>query len=237
MKNPHYLFFVFLSIMFLNMTCNADPAAEQVLEKVRLGTVLQKMKLEGHMRKYMSKNKIPLDLSMKGEEITFQFSVNHQWVGFHMVLDQGNAKLYETLNGKASPLPPEKISQPILGSDVTYEDLSLKFLYWKDARIEGEETIKTQRCYRIRLNNPGQYGRYKTVVIWVHKKYSALMQVAGYDATGKLLKRFHITELMKINGIQTLKKMNIEAYKPGTNKVIGITYLEFDKKSAKLKGL
>jgi hypothetical protein len=55
------------------------------------------------------------------------------------------------------------------------------------------------------------------------------MQVTGYNRDGKLLKRFHITDIMEVNKVQTIKKMNIETYKPGSKKVIGITYLEFTK--------
>ncbi len=55
------------------------------------------------------------------------------------------------------------------------------------------------------------------------------MSVAGYDAKGRLLKRFHVTELMTVGKLKTLKKMNVETYKPGTNKVTGISYLEFKK--------
>ncbi len=41
------------------------------------------------------------------------------------------------------------------------------------------------------------------------------------------------TELMHVGNVQTLKKMNVETYQTGTNKVIGITYLEFDEPKRK----
>ena len=155
-----------------------------------------------------------------------------------MQLQEGEAKLYETEQGKATPFPPHKIGEAIINSDVTYEDLSLRFLYWKDAKVVGEDKIKMQPCYKLRLRNPGKDGRYALVYIWVHKKYGALMQVAGYDVQGRLLKRFHITDLMTVDKIQTLKKMNVETYQAGTNKVTGITYLEFKKPSKnKRRGL
>lgn len=203
----------------------ADESAEKLLEGVRLSTTLQHGKLDGYIRK--DGKRTPLSLHLRGEDITFQFHSNNTWSGFHMQLKDGNAKLYETEQGKAKPFPKDKISDAIIESDVTYEDLSLRFLYWKDAAVEGEDKIKMQPCYKLRLVNPGDDGRYKLVYVWIHKKYGALMQVAGYDAAGKLLKRFHVTELMTVDKIQTLKKMNVETYEPGTNKVTGITYLEF----------
>jgi hypothetical protein len=204
---------------------NAETSAEKLLEGIRLGTTLQHGKLDGHIRK--DGKRTPLSLHLKGEDITFQFHTNNTWSGFHMQLQEGEAKLYETEQGKATPFPPKKIGEAIINSDVTYEDLSLRFLYWKDAEVVGEDKIKMQSCYKLRLRNPGKDGRYALVYIWVHKKYGALMQVAGYDVQGRLLKRFHVTDLM-----------TVETYEAGTNKVTGITYLEFKKPSkAKRRGL
>jgi hypothetical protein len=208
---------------------SADTSAEKLLEGIRLGTTLQHGKLDGHIRK--DGKRTPLSLHLSGEDITFQFHTNNTWSGFHMQLKEGEAKLFETEQGKATPFPPQKIGEAIIGSDVTYEDLSLRFLYWKDAEIVGEDKIKMQSCYKLRLLNPGKDGRYSLVYIWVHKKYGALMQMAGYDAQGRLLKRFHVTDLMTVDKIQTLKKMNVETYQTGTNKVTGVTYLEFNKPS------
>ena len=215
---------------------HAEVSTEKLLEGIRLGTTLQRGKLDGYIRK--EGKRTPLSLHLKGEDITFQFHTNNTWSGFHMQLHEGEAKLYETEQGKATPFPAQKIGEAIIDSDVTYEDLSLRFLYWKDAKVVGEDKIKMQSCYKLRLINPGKDGRYALVYIWVHKKYGALMQVAGYDTQGRLLKRFHITDLMTVDKIQMPKKMNVETYQAGTNKVTGITYLEFKKPSKnKRRGL
>jgi len=147
---------------------SADISAEKLLEGIRLGTTLQHGKLDGHIRK--DGKRTPLSLHLSGEDITFQFHTNNTWSGFHMQLKEGEAKLFETEQGKAKPFPPQKIGEAIIGSDVTYEDLSLRFLYWKDAEIVGEDKIKMQSCYKLRLLNPGKDGRYSLVYIWVHKK-------------------------------------------------------------------
>ncbi|MCP5537688.1 MAG: outer membrane lipoprotein-sorting protein [Akkermansiaceae bacterium] len=233
------LFFSLIALVLCisNPTVRADAAAEKLLEGVRLGATLQHGKLQGHLRK--NGKRTPLTLTMKGEDISFQFYTNKKWGGFHMQLKEGHAKLFETVQGKAKPFPAEKIGAAILESDVTYEDLSLRFLYWKDAKIVGQEKIKTQDCWQIRLRNPGNDGRYNTVDIWVHQKFGALMQVAGYNKSNQLVKRFHVTDLMTVgkDKIKTLEKMNVETYKTGTNKVTGITYLEFKEYKPERKGL
>ncbi|MGJ8678316.1 MAG: outer membrane lipoprotein-sorting protein [Akkermansiaceae bacterium] len=236
MKNSLLTLLTIIGLISSGTMVMADEAAERILEGVRLGTTLQNGKLEGHMRK--NGNRTPLTLTMEGENISFQFFKDQKWQGFGMQLKEGKARLFETNNGVAKPLPSKKIGEHIFDSDLTYEDLSLRFLYWQDATIQGREKVKTQDAIKLRLNNPGNDGRYQIVYIWVHEKSGALMQVAGYSREGKLLKRFHVTDLMTVKGVQTLKKMNVETYKVGTSKVSGITYLEFkDATALKPKGL
>lgn len=221
--------------LMITANARADQAAERILKNVRLGATLQHGMLQGHLRK--GGKRTPMQLTMKGNNISFQFFKNKAWSGFHMQLNKGRAKLFQLQNGKATPFPRAKISEPIFGSDVTYEDLSLRFLYWPNAKIVGTEVIKTMACHKIRLINPGKGGRYNIVYIWVHKKHGALMQVAGYNKKGQLLKRFHITDIMEVGKVQTIKKMNVETYQLGTNKVIGISYMDFYKPKKRREGL
>lgn len=214
---------------------HADAKAEQILEGVRHTATLQQNNLTGHLRK--KGKRIPIGLFLRGENIQFQFNKDKAWQKFHMRLKKNDFDLFEIKNGKTVKFPDSKLNQPIMGTDLTYEDLAFRFLYWPNAKIEGEETIKTQKCHKIRLTNPGKGGSYNIVYIWVHQKYGALMQVAGYNDKGQLMKRFHVTNTMKVGDVQTLKKMNVETYKLGTQKVSGITYMEFDKPKQQAKGL
>ena len=154
-----------------------------------------------------------------------------------MRLKQNRFDLFEIINGKTIQFSSQKLAQPIMNTDLTYEDLAFRFLYWPNPKTEGEEKIKLQDCYKSRLTNPNRSGNYGIVYIWVHKKFGALMQVSGYNTKGQLMKRFHVTNTMKVGDAQTLEKMNVETYKLGTQKVTGITYMEFTKPKAVKKGL
>jgi len=214
---------------------HADAQADRILEGVRLSATLQQSDLTGKLRK--KGDRVPIGLFLRGENIQFQFNQNKKWHKFHMRLKKNDFDLFEIVNGKTIKFPDSKLNQPIMNTDLTYEDLAFRFLYWPNAKIEGEEKIKTQMCHKIRLVNPGKGGSYNIVYIWVHQKYNALMQVAGYNKKGQLMKRFHVTNLMKVGNVQTLEKMNVETYKLGTTKGSGITYMEFEKPKAVKKGL
>lgn len=216
-------------------TAEVDAKAERIVKGVRLATKLQQNDLNGTLRK--NGKRTPIGLFLRGKDIQFQYKKNKQWQIFHMRLNQNNFDLFEIINGKNVKFATQKLSQPIMGTDLTYEDLAFRFLYWPNAQIVGEDTIKLQKCHKIRLINPGEGGKYDIVYLWVHQKFNALMQVVGYNKNGKILKRFHVTELMKVDKGQTLKKMNVETFNPATEKAVGITYLELEKPKPIRKGL
>ena len=108
----------------------------------------------------------------------------------------------------------------------------MRFLYWPNGVVDGMEKIDSQACWVVRLANPTQKGRYAQVRVWVHKKSQALMQVVGYNAGGRPLKRFTVTHIMKVGNSYTLRRMRVDSVEPVANRVVGITYLEFEKPKA-----
>ncbi len=81
----------------------------------------------------------------------------------------------------------------------------------------------------MRLVNPTGKGRYAQVRVWVQKKSRAIIQVVGYNRGGRPLKRFQVTDIMKVGDTYTLRRMRVDSIEPVANKVVGLTYLEFDK--------
>lgn len=236
LSRPSYITaLIFTFALAFSHQVKADAQADKILEGVRLSATLQQNNLTGHLRKKGSR--IPIGLFLRGENIQFQFYKKNTWQKFHMRLKKNDFDLFEIINEKTLKFPDAKLSEPIMKTDLTYEDLAFRFLYWPNPKIEGSEIIKTQKCHKIRLTNPGKGGSYNIVYIWVHQKYGALMQVSGYNGKGELMKRFHVTNTMKVGDVQTLEKMNVETYKTGTKKVTGITYMEFDKPKPVKKGL
>lgn len=201
--------------------------AEEIMSSVRQVAVLQDQQtLNGRIRK--GAKEIPLTLFLRGKDI--QFALNGGAERFHLRLNEDDQQLFEIVDGKTQPFPPQKVSRSIGGTDVSYEDLALKFLYWKNPRIVGEQRLNGQDCWRLHVLNPEKVGRYREVSVWVTKKQRALMRVVGYgprpDAVP--LKQFEITGVMKVDEVFTVKSMKVTSFNE-KRRVEGITYLEFDK--------
>lgn len=218
------------------------PNPRAILEGARLSATLTKLDegLTGHLRH--GRNKIPVTLFLKGENIQFQYSAdNKAWRIFHMRLGDEAFQLFEIVKGKTLNFDREKLVSPIAGTDLTYEDLALRFFYWPDPKLLGLEKVGGQQCYKLEIQKPATAdGRYEMVHVWVHSKYGAFMRIRGYDEEGKLLKEFQVEDVMKVdNDTWTLRKMQVATYNGKTGRRQSITDLTFDppKKRKRPRGL
>ena len=208
----------------------AGPSADEILKTARYVTTLQQQHdLKGHIRK--DERTFPIGLYLRGQDIQFSYrqAATKKDMRFHLRLKDKHYDLLEIVNGKTTPFPEAKIGQAIEGTDLSYEDLAMRFLYWPNGQVVASEKIKGQECWVVRLANPTNQGRYSQVQVWVHKKSQALMQVVGYNAAGRSLKRFTVTDVMKVGDAYTLQRMRVDSVDPVGNRVVGMTYLEFEK--------
>lgn len=205
--------------------------AEEIMSSVRQVAAFQdEQDLVGVIRK--GSERTPISLFLRGKDI--QFALKGGAERFHLRLNPDSQELRTIIDGKTLPFPAAKIAAPIANTDVSYEDLALKFLYWPNPRIVGEEKLEGQHCWRLHVNNPDKTGRYREISVWVTKNQRALMRVVGYGArpNPKPIKQFEITEVMKVNDVFTVKTMKVSSF-GADRRVDGITYLEFEKPKSK----
>lgn len=217
-----------IALSFLFSALAPAQTAEEIMASVRQVTVLQKEQtLTGVIRK--GSKRVPVNLFLRGKNI--QFTLNGGAEGFHLRLNEKNQELWEIKNGKPSRFPSSKIAAPVAKTDVSYEDLAMKFLYWKNPQLRGVQRVGLEDCWRIHLVNPEKTGRYREVSVWVTKKHRALARVVGYGPRPAAvpLKQFEIIDVMKVNGVYTVKTMKVSAFNT-KRQVTGVTYIDFNKK-------
>jgi hypothetical protein len=146
---------------------------------------------EGMARYAFVKSPMVLTLHLKGDRSTFE----------------------ETRDGKTRAIPPERYSEKILETDLRYEDLSLRFLYWTNAQVVGETIVTANPCWKVEVkpaaDDPSQYSR---VVLYVGRSDAALMKAEAYGRAGEFARRFQVVSGMRKNGVWFLKEMRIEAF-------------------------
>jgi len=216
---------------FLLVTCVVafsaapPPSAKEILESVRLQQAQQQIELEGQLRE--DEKVIPFRLSQKGPVIRYSFSNPDE--ALQLRLGDNDSRLEEVTRAGVEKISPAQFDKKVRGTGVTYEDLALKFLYWPNARIGGENSIRTRNCWKVELKAPSRQSQYSNIYLWVDKEGGALMRMDGFDWGGQLAKRFEVISGQKIEGRWFLKQMRIEEFVAGTTKVRTRTYLEIKK--------
>ncbi len=192
-----------------------------MLKAMRVAQTSQHMALAGTLR--TGPVSVPLRLVIDGPVIKYEFKDS----GTSLVLRLGDrgSQLQEVSRAGTEKITPAKFDGKVRGSDITYEDLAMRFLYWPVANLEGEDTKLTRRCWRVRVEPGGVDSQYSKVIVWVDEGSGALLQAEAYDKGGKLARRFLVKSVQKskVEGIWILKQMRIEA--PGS-KEDKLSYLE-----------
>lgn len=226
------------AILALPSVSAQAPNPDRILEGARLSAALTK--LDEGLQGNLSHNgrKIPITIFLKGKNIQFQFLENNKWRVFHLRLNDEKYDLFEIVNGKTIDFPRNKLTESIAGTDLTYEDLALRFFYWPNPKLEGNENIGTEDTYKLRLNKPANAaGNYFAVYVWVHQKFGAFMKIHGHAKSGALLKEFQVEDVMKVSeNVWTLRKMQVSSFKNGRRTSITDMTLNKPSKGA-LKGL
>jgi ethanolamine utilization protein EutA (predicted chaperonin) len=217
---------VLLLLLVASAAIAAPPSAKEILESVRLRQAQQELELQGQLRE--EQTVVPFRFTQTGPVIRYSFSKPDETL--QLKLDENDSRLEVVTNEGVEKIAAAQFDHKIRGTAVTYEDLALRFLYWPNAKVIGDDTIQLVDCWRLELRAPPRQSQYPTVRLWVQKDGPAIMKVEGYDSNGKLSKRFTVVSGQKIEGRWFLKQMRIEEFDPGTGKVKTRTYLEIIKK-------
>lgn len=201
----------------------ADVNAVDILRTVREAQSTKRQTLNGQLRTDRGTT-LPFLLVSDGPRIQYRFQPPAPAATFQVRLNDENSQLEEV--GSGERLTPLNFDKTVLDTDLTYEDLALRFLYWSRARITDEETVKTRPAWKLRCDAPSRRSGYSSVNLWIDKESGALLKAEGYGWDGALRKRFDVVSAQKIEGAWYLKQMRIESMEPGGDKVRSRTYLE-----------
>jgi Outer membrane lipoprotein-sorting protein len=201
------------------------PSAQDILASVRMMEAQQQIDLQGQLRQ--NDVIVPFRLTQDGPLIRYSFSNPDE--ALQLRLGEKSSRLDLVTDSGTEKFAASKLNEKIRGTILSYEDLAFKFLYWPTARVLGEESIRTRKCWKLQLRAPSRESQYSNILLWVDKTSGALMRMEGYDWNAQLAKRFEVVSAQKINDRWFLKQMRVEELQPGTNKVLTRTYLEIKR--------
>lgn len=229
--------FLSLSLLFTliaapaSLRAQEEPrSAEEILRLVRLSYAVQDSKMRGVLRDPDSGRVEPMELTMSKQVIRFRF-VNAPVEIVHLDLTTDPASLWQVKAGGSTRVALKDASKPVReGMDLNYEDLSLRFLYWSNSKLMGEERVSTVKCWKVRVTAPNRNGPYGVVDLWIHKESGGIAKMQAWNVLGKeVVKRFQVTKVQDVGKAKVLKEMRIESFNPLDGSRKGMTYMTMDK--------
>ena len=201
--------------------------ASEILRAVREAQGGRHDTINGVLRDDTTDSKFPFRLVADGPQVRYEFQ-GPPPTAVQVRYNADGSELVESGPDGSGKLTPANFDKRILGTDVSYEDLALRFLYWTNATVEGDDSIITRSAWKLRLTAPNHRTQYSSVLVWVDKESGGILQVEGYDWNGKLLKRFKVVGVKPFAGKTYLGKMRIEGFNPGDGHAHSRTYLELN---------
>jgi hypothetical protein len=226
MKQGKKLFGAVLLLCILHpglMSAQDDPNA--ILDQIRSAQAQINRPLSGRLRPENG-DSVPFQLQLKGTEFVYTFSNPPETI--RLQLKDNGAVLTDQKSAGQQVISGSKLSDPVRGTDITYEDLSLRFIYWRNAKFKGEQRVRTITCSIVLVQTDNRSSEYGTVRLWIAKDRGALIKAEGYNWQGKPVKRFEVISGQQIEGKTIFKQIRIEKLDPQTGKVVSRTYLELD---------
>jgi hypothetical protein len=97
-------------------------------------------------------------------------------------------------------------------------------LWWKDAKLIGEERKINRDCYVVEVPVPDSD---RTMRLWVEKHMGLLLEAETFDSKKQLLRRLKIRSIKKMDGLWVAKDIEIRDRTSGSTTTLQISDLEW----------
>ena len=220
-----YVCSALLACSLIPQLSRAQEDPNDILDEMRLAQAQITRPLSGRLRPENG-DPIPFQLQLKGTEFDYKFANPPETI--KLQLNDTGSVLTDQTNAEPQILSGSRLSEPVRGTDITYNDLSLRFIYWKNAHYEGEQRVRTITCSIVLVQPASRNSEYSAVRLWIAKGRGALIKAEGFDWQSKVVKRFDVISGQQIEGKTIFKQIRIEQLDPQSSKVVSRTYLELD---------
>jgi hypothetical protein len=165
---------------------------------------------------------IPADVELDGRIILRnRKGFSQAEYGYTLTRRNGETDLV-VKDGSGEAVPFDKEGR-ILGTDVTWSDITLDYLWWDDFSFDAEreaESIHGQKCAVIVMKK-GE----RSVRVWVDRKTGALMQAEEF-AAGRPVRRLWGTRIKKFGDRWMANVMEVETLGSGHRTKITVEELK-----------
>lgn len=114
----------------------------------------------------------------------------------------------ERLDG-AAPAPSP--ADPIEGTDISWFDACMDFLWWKNPRLVGAERVKGRDCAILEVDAPSPTAACARARLWIDPEQCVALQAAQFDSSGRETRRLWVRAVQKVEGRWVFKDLEVES--------------------------
>ncbi|MFW6208630.1 MAG: outer membrane lipoprotein-sorting protein [Spirochaetota bacterium] len=181
-----------------------DETAEQVIRKLEENQVHETARSEGKMiiNDRFGEKVTTFKSWAEGEEKTLIEFTSRQERGQKILRTNDEIYLYFPDAAEVIRLQGAALRDSVLGSDMSYEDMTggKGILDDYHAELLGTENVDERQCYKIELTAKGRGVAYPKENIWIDTEMYVTRKVHMFSLSGKLLKEMRIQDYTTQSG-------------------------------------
>lgn len=128
-------------------------------------------------------------------------------------LPSGESKL-DFFDADGNPAPSPSPSSQIMGTDVTWLDITLAYLWWEDATLLEPAVFRGSLCDVVEVRPPSPMDGCASVRLWIDRKHRFLRQAEQIGGDGERVRWMWVASVGKIGDRWMIR--NLEVKRPGT---------------------
>ena len=210
--------FVTSSATLLSQNNESNLSAADILAAVRSSYGNKSQTFRGEIRpRKIGFKLIPLNITLSAKLIRLDFFESNrsemevdEIIKFEIIDRQ--YEITRIKNGVSKKLELTRFNERIRSTDLTYEDLAMRFIEWPRPKIFGVEKAKGDKAWKIRCTNPDTSNGYSFVDAWVSQRSGALVRMNGYNAKSQIVKSFEVDSVQKYKGDWYLEMMHVRTF-------------------------
>lgn len=133
--------------------------------------------------------------------------------------------LFFTPPDTMTPIMGAGLTDPVLDSDLTVEDLAEQFQWWPNPVFAGDDKVGGDACRLIESRPPaGTRSTYPLVRSCVSLSKRLIIRVEKIDASGRVVKRFTVTRTTRApSGVITPRTLEVQNLARGSTTTVDIS--------------
>ena len=109
---------------------------------------------------------------------------------------------------------PPALTAAVEGTDITWLDITLSYLWWPDAELAGSDEFRGALCDIVLVRPPEPLPGCAAMRLWVDRKRGFLRQAEQINEKGERVRWMWVASVGKINDRWMIR--NMEVKRPGT---------------------